>query len=437
MFWDKWLFKSSRDFQLNKRTFVNLRWIALLGQLVTILIVKFILNFQFNFLYCFLIVAVGFLTNFYLQFKTTQSSLNNFYSTIYLAYDIFQLGFLLYLTGGITNPFIFLLIIPAVFSSTYLTLGSTIFLGLLTSSFIVMLTFYYSPLPKIVDLHFHVPEYYLYTIPVSVLIGLVFLIYFGFKFGAANKITKKALDNIHTIMAKEHELVSLGGQAAAAAHSLGTPLSTISLVAKDLKKEFKNKNEISKFLPQLEKDIDLLISQSDRCSKILKKLSLNPGIKDDFIRSEVSFFDHLSEIIRSYEDISDKKFFLNVEKNQNPIKFKRSIEVNYGLRNFIGNANKFSNQKINIILFSDKNKTNIKISDDGPGFPSDIVDRLGEPYIKSSSENVKTKIGLGLGTFIGKTLLEKNYGKVVFDQSTNLKGASVSIEWLNDDLKKI
>ena len=221
MYSNKWLFQSLRDFQLNKRTFVNLRWIALLGQLLTIIVVKFVLNFQFDFFYCIFIVSLGFLTNLHLQFKTIQNPLNNFYSTAYLAYDIFQLGCLLYLTGGITNPFIFLLIIPSVFSSTYLTLGSTIFLGLLTTVIVVILTFFYSPLPHNENFHFHVPDYYLYTMPVSVLIGLAFLIYFGFKFGAANKARKHALDNIHTIMAKEHELVSLGGHAAAAAHSLG------------------------------------------------------------------------------------------------------------------------------------------------------------------------------------------------------------------------
>ena len=179
MYSNKWLFQSLRDFQLNKRTFVNLRWIALLGQLLTIVVVKFVLKFEFDFLYCILIVAIGIFTNLYLQFKTTQNPLNNFYSTTYLAYDIFQLGCLLYLTGGITNPFIFLLIIPSVFSSTYLTLASTIFLGLLTILFVVILTFFYLPLPHDENFHFHVPDYYLNTVPISVLIGLVFLIYFG------------------------------------------------------------------------------------------------------------------------------------------------------------------------------------------------------------------------------------------------------------------
>ena len=222
----------------------------------------------------------------------------------------------------------------------------------------------------------------------------------------------------------------MGGQAAAAAHSLGTPLSTISLVAKELKEELKDNNKLAK-------DIDLLISQSERCNKILKKLSLNPHVEDEFIDTKITLKDYLSEIISSFQEMSEKIFFLNTEKNKNSIKFQRSIEINYGLRNFIGNANKFSKTKIGITLSSNEKKTEIQISDDGPGFPSDIISKLGEPYIKSSSQEIKQKIGLGLGTFIGKTLLEKKYGKINFNNKSNQKGATVTLRWLNDDLKKL
>ena len=378
------LFKSSKDFQLDKSTFVNLRWIALLGQFVTINVVKLIFQFDFYFLLCNFIVGIGVLTNLLLQFKIKQNQLNNNLSTIYLAYDIIQLGILIYLTGGINNPFIFLLIIPSVFSSTYLKLISTINLVIITIFILIFLTFFHLDLPSSKDLHFHVPDYYLYAIPLAIIVGLIFLVYFGLKFGAESRKRKEALDNIQNIIAKEHELLSLGGQAAAAAHSLGTPLSTISLVVNELKDELKGNKK-------LEKDIDLLISQSNRCNEILKKLSMNPHVEDEFISSEATFQDYLSEIIRSYQEISEKKFLLDTEKNKNSISFRRSIEINYGLRNFIGNANKFSKQKIKIKLLSDEKNTEIQISDDGPGFPNDIIDKLGEPYIKSSSQEVKLK----------------------------------------------
>jgi len=426
----KQLFKSSKDFQLDKSTFINLRWIALLGQFVTINIVKFILGFDFYFLICNLIVGVGILTNLFLQFKIKQNQLNNSLSTIYLSYDIIQLGVLLYFTGGITNPFVFLLLIPSVFSSNYLNLLSTINLVIITIFILVFLTFFHYHLPGPQNLHFHVPDFYLYAIPLSLTIGLIFLVYFGIKFGGESRKRKEALDNIQNVIAKEHELLSLGGQAAAAAHSLGTPLSTISLIAKELKQEVKGNNK-------LEKDINLLISQSERCNKILKKLSLNPHIEDEFIASESSLQEYLSEIIRSFQEMSDKNFSFSTKENKNPIKFKRSVEINYGLRNFIGNANKFSKQKVTINLKSDNENTEIQICDDGPGFPNDVINKLGEPYLRTNSEEIKPKVGLGLGTFIGKTLLEKNYGKIDFKNDSNLNGALVNISWINSDLRKI
>ncbi len=424
------LFKSSKDFQLNKGTFVNLRWVALSGQFAAVNVAKLVFQFDFYFLVCSFIVGTGVLTNLFLQFKIKQNQLNNNLSTIYLAYDIVQLGILIYLTGGITNPFIFLLIIPSVFSSIYLKLSSTINLAVITIFITIVLTFFHFDLPSPMHLHFHVPDYYLYAVSLAIIIGLIFLVYFGSKFGGESRKRKEALDNIQNVMAKEHELSSLGAQAAAAAHSLGTPLSTISLVAKELKEELKGNNK-------LEKEIDLLVSQSERCNQILKKLSINPHLRDEFIGFKASFHDYLSEIIRTFQEISKKKFFFNTTENKNSIKFKRSIEINYGLRNFIGNANKFSKQKVEVKLISDEKNTEIQISDDGPGFPNDIIDKLGEPYIISASQENKPRIGLGLGTFIGKTLLEKNYGKIDFKNASKMSGALVNITWLNADLKRI
>ena len=425
------LLKSSKDFQLDKDTFVNLRWIAHVGQFLAIVIVKFILNFQFpEYLYCFVIVGLGILTNLYLQFKTKENQLDNFQSTIYLGYDIIQLGVLIYLTGGITNPFVFLLIIPSVFSSKYLSLWSSILLAFLTVFILILITFYYIELPHPLNSHFSVPEYYFYSIPLSVIIGLIFLVYFGLKFGKEYRIRKEALENIQKEMAKEHEIVSLGGQAAAAAHSLGTPLSTISLIVNELKDEL-GKN------PKYSEDINLLISQSNRCNEILKKLSLNPHVEDEFIENETNLNDHLNEIIRSFEEISEKEFILNNKDYKTSTKMNRSIEVNYGLRNFIGNAAKFSKKKIEINLKSDHKITEIIIKDDGPGFPIDLIGKLGEPYIHSNKLEKDPKIGLGLGTFIGKNLLEKNFAEVKFENLNDNKGASVTISWLNENLKKI
>lgn len=423
---------NSDVFTLNRTTYINLRWIAFIGQISSIFVVEFLLNFKFNYLPCLIIIGLGVITNIFLQFKIRENQINNFISSIYLTYDILQLGILFFLTGGITNPFIFLIIIPAVFSSQYLSIKSSIFLVVLTISILILLTLFYFELPHPGEIHFHVPNYYLYAIPLSILIGLLFLVYFAVKFGEENRKRKKAIDKIQEIMAKENELLSLGGQAAAAAHSLGTPLSTILLTSKELQKEFRDN-------AKLKKDLDLLVSQSNRCSEILKKLSLNPKINDEFINTNLNLRDYIDEIVRSFEEISSKKFNIIFDEFKNPINIGKSTEIIYGLRNFIGNANKFSKKKIDISLSNKKNSTFVKISDDGDGFPKDLIrsEKLGEPYIRTLNSANSAKQGLGLGTFIGKTLLEKNFATVKFDNSEYMGGAEVTIEWKDKDLKKI
>jgi len=424
--------EASELYSLNKSTYIKLRWIAYIGQLIAILIVQFILNFKFNYIVCVSIIFFSVLTNLYLQFQIKENQLNNLLSTIYLSFDIFQLGILVYITGGITNPFIFLIIIPAVFSSQYLSLKSSIFLVFIIIIILIILTFFYYDLPHPSDLHFHAPDYFLYAIPISITIGLVFLVYFGVKFGEESRIRKKAYDKIQEIMAKENELISLGGQAAAAAHSLGTPLSTILLTVKELQKEFGNNDKIKK-------DLDLLVSQSNRCSEILKKLSLNPNIEDDFLDNNITLHDYINEVVRTFKEISNKEFLINYDNYEHPVKTRKSIEILYGLRNFIGNANKFSRKKIEIILSSNKKDTELLIRDDGPGFPKDLIDkhRLGEPYIRTIDQENISKYGLGLGTFIGKTLLEKNFASITFKNSKITNGAEVLIKWSNKDLQNI
>ena len=424
--------KASNLYSLNKFTYVNLRWIAYLGQLIAILIVQFFLQYKFNYFSCIAVLFFSILTNLFLQFRVKENQLNNLASTLYLIFDILQLGILFFLTGGITNPFIFLIIVPAVFSSQYLHLYSSLITVIIISLVLLVLTFYYYDLPHPGELHFHAPDYYLYAIPVSIIIGLFFLVYFGFKFGEESRIRVKAFEKIQELMARESELLSLGAQAAASAHSLGTPLSTILLTVKELQKEIGNNHKISK-------DLDLLLSQSNRCREILKKLSLNPDIKDDFFNINVTLNDYINEIVRSYQEISKKEFITNIEKYENPISINKSIEIMYGLRNFIGNANKFSKKKIDIFLISEEKSSIIIIRDDGPGFPRDLIDkhRLGEPYIRTTDQANISKYGLGLGTFIGKTLLEKNYANISFANSPETGGAEVTIKWDNKNIKLI
>ena len=279
------------------------------------------------------------------------------------------------------------------------------------------------------ELHFHVPEYYLYAIPLSIIIGLVFLTYFGARFGLESRKRSEALNKLELILAKEHELESIGLQAAAAAHSLGTPLSTISVVAKELEKEIGSNSQYSK-------DISLLLSQSKRCSEILKNLSQDQLNEDNFL-TDIKIEDLLNEIVRSFSKISEKKIYFIKKKNELNPQILRSLEITYGLRNFIGNAVKYSNSTVEINLISNEILTEVSISDDGPGFSEDVIDVLGEPYIRSKNKVISSKSGLGLGTFIGKTLLERMKANVNFSSSTKLTGAMVKIKWQTKDLVNI
>ena len=423
------VFRSKNDIKLDKKTLVILRWIAIVGQFITLNIVFFLLKFDFPFFYCLVIIFLGIGTNVYLQFKNIQTQINNLDATVYLLYDLFQLAILLYFTGGITNPFAILLIIPAIVSSTFLTLKSTLNLSFITIIVLILLTIYHFPLPHSDELHFHVPNYYLYTIPIAIIIGLVFLTYFGTRFGLETRKRSEALNKLELVLAKEHELKTIGVQAAAAAHSLSTPLSTIRVVVKELEKELGSKSKHAK-------DINLLMSQTLRCGEILKKLSMVPLKKDEFFEN-VKLKDLLNEIISSFKEISNKNFSLMSENNKNDPTVKRKAELTYGLRNFIGNAAKFSEFLVEIKLESNNEITKIIVCDDGPGFPDDVIKFLGEPYIRSKNEKISSKSGLGLGTFIGKTLLERLKANVEFGKYPEKGGAMVTIQWQTRNLLSI
>ena len=423
------VFTSKDNIQLDKKTLVILRWIALIGQYLTISIVYFVLKFELLFFYCCAVILIGALTNFFLQFKFHKNQLNNFTSTFFLFYDLIQLSILLYLTGGVTNPFIILLIVPAIVSSTFLTLRSTINLSITTIVILILLTIYHLPLPHSGELHFHVPDIYLYAVPIAIIIGLIFLTYFGVRFGIESRKRTEALNRLELILAKEHELESIGLQAAAAAHSLGTPLSTITVIAKELEKETRNN-------PKYSKDIALLLSQTKRCSDILKNLSKNQLQEDSFL-IDIKIEELLGEIVKSYAEISEKKLSLLVEKNRFNPQIERTLEITYGLRNFIGNAVKYSKSSVDISLESNDKVTKVQVCDDGPGFSEDILNVLGEPYIRSKNKIISSKSGLGLGTFIGKTLLERMKATVNFDKCPKTNGAMVTIKWQTRDLLAI
>ena len=423
-------FETSKYFSLKKSTYINLKWIAIIGQLVTVNLIYFFFDFKFNLILENSIIFIGVLSNLYLIYINKNTQLSDKIAFYFLFIDTLQLSCLIYLTGGIINPFSIFLIIPAIFSSSNLGLRSNLLLVGFTVLMIIFLTLFNQPLPYPVSEHFHVDNYYYYSIPISLIIALIFLNYFALTFGSESRIRKEALNKMEEIMSKEHELLSLGGQAAAAAHSLGTPFSTMKIISTDLLEQFKDNEDVKK-------DIELLSSQIERCSEILKKLTLNPVIEDDFIDGDLTVADYIDEIVKSFQQTSNKEFIVNFDQNSNPLNITKSIEIVYGLRNFIGNANKFSANKIFIYIKSNSDSTEVVIEDDGEGYPKDVLSKIGEPYIKSVKSSIKSKSGLGLGIFIGKILLEKNYANILCKNSQTRSGAEVSIKWKNVDFLKL
>ena len=306
-------FETSKYNTLKKSTYISLRWIAIIGQLISIYTVYFFFKFEFNFVISNTIVFFGILSNLYLLFIYKKTQLSDRSALTFLTIDILQLALLIYLTGGIVNPFVIFLLIPSVFASSNLGLRTNISLVSITTIIIIFLTFYSEALPKPLSDHFHVSDYYYYSIPLALIIALFFLNYFAIIFGAESRLRKQALNKMEEVMAKEHEILSLGGQAAAAAHSLGTPLSTIKIISQELLEQLKDQKDIIQ-------DIQLLSSQVERCNQILKRLSLNPNEEDDFIDEDLSLRDYIIEIISSFKETSSKEFVFNFNQDSNPKK---------------------------------------------------------------------------------------------------------------------
>ncbi len=420
------IFRLEENLNLDKKTLVILRWIAILGQLIALNLVFFILKLEFPIHFAYFIVFIGFITNLFLQFKIKVSELKDLYAAIFLFYDLVQLSLLLYLTGGISNPFSILLIIPTIVSSTFLSMGTTIILGIFTLLCLFILSIFHYPLPGIHENAITFPKLYLAGFFIAITIGLTFLSYFGIRFAGENKRRSEAISKLQQVIAKEYELESLGGQAAAAAHSLGTPLATISVAAAELKKEMGNDKEVAR-------DVDLIIAQTKRCGEILKKIS-KKQIKEDSFFKKTNLENLLEEILENFKETSSKKIILMASNDKNKITFKRTPELVYGLRNFIGNAVKFSKSLVEIKIISNEKLVKILINDDGPGFPEDVIDILGEPYIKSKSFEVRSNSGTGLGTFLGKTLLERQLANLSFKKDKDLGGASVVISWSTSNI---
>lgn len=414
--------------RITLETLINIRWIAIVGQFFTVSVVEYFLKFEFPYFGTLTLIFLSALVNVYLEInKSKFLTINNFYATLSIFYDLVQLILLLFMTGGLSNPFSILIIVPTTISVTYLSRGSSQFIVTCSIIFSTVIAFYHMPLPYPVNESLVLPKYYNIGLWLSLGIGIIFLGNYAYQLGRDNRVRSTALSRLEEELTKEKVVNSVGGMAAAAVHELATPLATISLVSKELQKQLKDNSNIKE-------DINLLIEQSERCSSILKDIAQRKQ-KDEFIEN-ISPKELINEIVFSLNNISNKEINVeNLNLNQR-MKMTKKTEISYALRNFIENSIKFAKNKINIEIDQSKKKTAITISDDGDGFNKDIIANLGQPYLHS--DNIKkNKKGMGLGVFISKSLLERCLAQVTFRNNKSLPGASVKIVWNNSQLENL
>ena len=425
------------DSRLRLHTIVRLRWIAVLGQLVAICTVSFGLRFQLPVGTCLTVIALSAWLNVFLAiWYPSRHRLTVWFATGLLAYDIVQLATLLYLTGGIDNPFMMLIVAPVTVSAATLPLRNTVALGFIALAATGLLVVAHDPLPWYNGIPFELPLIYKFGTLAAVCASTTFLALYAWRLTKESRQMSAALAATDLVLAREQKLHALDGLAAAAAHELGTPLSTIAVVTKELERE------IAADSP-LHEDLALLRSQAQRCREILQKLTRR-GSEQDPLHARVSVRAMLEEAAAPYRSDS-----VAIAITAGPASdgsstrppaavVERKPGVIYGLGNIVENATDFAKSRVEIRAEWSASGLVVTIADDGPGFPAEILDNIGEPYVTTrpsegpelASDEEEGYTGLGLGFFIAKTLLERSGATVTLaNQSTPLTGAVVRISW--------
>src|SRR5688572_25220240 len=382
-------------------TLVGLRWLAVAGQAIGVLFVRFGLNFPLPLMECLGLIALSVLLNLWLAFRFGAGYRPSAtVATIQLGYDVIQLGGLLSLTGGLHNPFSLLLLAPVAVSATTLPQRSTLILAGLAIVLASLLGIWHLPLPWDPDVRIVFDRVYVIGIWVSLVCGVVFISAYTNRVAHEARQLADALAATELALSRREQLSALDGLAAAAAHELGTPLSTIALAAKEM---------LTDMPPgPLREDVELIISQSARCRAILAKLR-NLGQEGGDPFAAVPIGELLAEVARAHQGQGKVILFDQAGVGGREPGFRRSVSLLYGLGNLIENAVHFAKETVRVHAAWDKVNVTVIIADDGPGFPPELLTRLGEPYLTTRGREAGQARGdgLGLGIFIAKTLLER------------------------------
>ena len=398
---------------------IKIRWIAITGQLLAIFFVSYILFIEIPIFESLSIILLSIAVNFYSYFEERKNkTISNIKAFLFLLFDTLQLGVLLFLTGGIINPFSILILAPVITSASYLPALMTVILSSISIVIIIILNFYFIPLE--LGEEFYLPEVYSFGVIASLIITVIFIAIYAYLFASSSRKISNALSISKLQILNQKKITEVGSLSAAAAHELGTPLNTIFLVLNDHLKEKKINDD-----KNIVKDIILLKSQAERCKEILQRFSKNPlKLKDKFLDKV-----KITDLIKINFEKFNKEKKLNIKNNRNndepEIIFKD--EIMYALGNIIQNAIFHSKNEVTTELNYYKKNLQIDISDDGYGFTKDIIDKLGEPYISKNNQ------GMGLGIFIAKNLIENMGGNISYYNSKD-NNAVVEITFDNSIL---
>jgi len=411
--------------RISLRTLVPIRWVAIAGQALTILIVHYGLGFRLPLLPALGVVGASVLLNVVLiLLRQVAARLGERDAALCLGYDILQLALLLYLTGGLQNPFSILILAPVTVAATILSRRPVIALSVFAVVAISVLALWHQPLPwRTEPLVF--PAELVLGIWVALVLATVFIAGYTWSVAQEARRLRDAVSATQLALAREQRVSAVGALAAAAAHELGSPLATIAVVAKELVRDLPEDS------PHAE-DAALLLSQSERCRRILAELAQQPEHDggSPYTRLPISALVEAAGTL--HQDPEVKLIFATAAQSapEEPL-VRRSPEIMHGLNNLIQNAVQFARREVSVTTFWDEASVTVEIADDGPGFPVHLLGRLGEPYI---STRAGASDHMGLGIFIALSLLERSGARLVFDNLPE-GGAHVAIFWNRANLE--
>lgn len=408
--------------RLRRSTLIKLRWTAVLGQAFAFIFIKWGLGFDLAVWLGLYVIGLSVILNITLTLSLPlDRRVSDIEAVCQLGYDIIHLSVLLWLTGGMVNPFSLLFLAPVVTAAT--TLNRKVFTTLsgLTIAASLALLFHHRPLPWYTTSGFDLPEIYTFGGWIALMVGIGFSSLYTWGAALETRRMSEALASTQAVLSDEQKLAALGSLAAAAAHELGTPLATIQITANEMLREIPDASPLAE-------DAALLYSQAKRCRDILHQLS-SRGDEKDPVHNSLSLEDLISEATTPYFNPSAAvKIDIHIDGSSPPPRIPRQAELIFSLKNFIENAMDFAKSVVIIQMLWDEGEIKIIISDDGPGFDPRIRDRLGEPYVSGRQKDRKAG-GLGLGVFIAKTLIERTGGRVTFGNDKSNGGAVIILIW--------